>query len=95
MAQVVDEPEDDGDDPEDPDPSDQDPTGDAGDDASDDAEAIPCPFCHRPVHEDGDICPHCGNFVGGAGAPRRVPPIVWIGFALAMLGAVTWFVLGI
>ena len=23
----------------------------------------PCPFCKREVHDQTDICPHCGNFI--------------------------------
>ena len=61
------------------------------DDELDDESTVPCPFCKKPLHEDADICPRCGNFVGAANAPRRVPLIVWIGAALALLSALAWF----
>ena len=71
---------------EDPLQSDQDP------DESDDAEeTIVCPFCKRRVHEDADVCPRCGNFIGGDDAPHpRVPMFVWIGVILAGLCVLTW-----
>lgn len=93
MPYAVDEDDrdDDGDDSVDEDPleSDQDPEND-----EDAAERIPCPFCKKPVHEDADICPRCGNFIGGEDAPRRrVPPFVWIGVILAGLCVLTWVLL--
>ena len=88
-----DERDDDGDDgsvDEDPLESDQDAA-----DARDLGESVPCPFCRKLIHEDADVCPRCGNFVGGADAPRpRVPPMVWIGVALAGLCALTWVLIG-
>ncbi|HEV2295653.1 MAG TPA: hypothetical protein VGR35_17530 [Tepidisphaeraceae bacterium] len=71
---------------EDPLESDQDPN-----DADDVGDFVPCPFCSRPVHEDADICPRCGNFIGSADAPpRRVPTLVWVGLILAGLCVLTW-----
>jgi hypothetical protein len=72
---------------EDPLEADQDPG-----EADDVEETLPCPFCRRPVHEDADVCPHCGNFVGGTDAPpwRRVPVIVWVGVVLALLCVLVW-----
>jgi predicted nucleic acid-binding Zn ribbon protein len=73
---------------EDPLESDQDPDDD------DAGESIPCPFCKKPIHEDADVCPRCGNFVGGDDAPRRrVPLFVWIGMILAGLCVLTWVLL--
>ena len=47
---------------------------------------------YRPEMERNlDVCPKCGNFVGSTDAPRRIPPIVWIGAALALLGTLAWF----
>jgi predicted nucleic acid-binding Zn ribbon protein len=70
---------------EDPLESDQDP-----DDDLDPEESVPCPFCKKLIHEDADVCPRCGNFVGAADAPRRVPMVIWIGFALAILCVLVW-----
>jgi predicted nucleic acid-binding Zn ribbon protein len=73
---------------EDPLASDQDPA-----DALDAEETVPCPFCKKPIHEDADVCPKCGNFVGSGDAPRRVPVIVWVGAILALLCVLVWVLL--
>ena len=95
MANAVDEDDrdewddDDGDSvDEDPLESDQDPADDL-----DEEETVPCPFCKKPIHEDADVCPRCGNYVGAIDAPRRVPAIIWIGVALAMLCVLVWVLL--
>ncbi len=93
MAYAVDE--DDRDD-EDDDSVDEDPLASDQDreDGDDGEESIPCPFCKKPIHEDADVCPRCGNFVGGDDAPRRrVPLFVWIGVILAGLCVLTWVLL--
>jgi hypothetical protein len=83
--------DDDGEDSLDEDPleSDQDP-----DEAEDSEETVPCPFCRKPIHENADVCPRCGNYVGGKDASRRLPLLVWIGVALAGLCVLTWVLLG-
>jgi predicted nucleic acid-binding Zn ribbon protein len=70
---------------EDPLESDQDP-----DDALDVEDSVPCPFCKKPIHEHADVCPKCGNFVGSADAPRRVPVLIWVGAILALLCVLVW-----
>jgi len=70
---------------EDPLESDQDPDGE-----HDVEDTVPCPFCKKPIHEDADVCPRCGNFVGSAHAPRRVPVLVWVGAILALLCVLVW-----
>jgi hypothetical protein len=70
---------------EDPPDSDQDPAVDL-----DPVESVPCPFCKMPINVDADVCPRCGNFVGSTDAPRRVPALVWVGVALAMLCVLVW-----
>ena len=93
MASAVDEDDRDGWDDDDGDSVDEDPLESDQDpeDALDEEDAVPCPFCKKPIHEDADVCPRCGNFVGSTDAPRRIPPIVWIGAALALLGTLAWF----
>jgi hypothetical protein len=71
---------------EDPDPSDQ--------DDHDDPEAIPCPFCRKPVVENADICPHCGNYIFAEdAAPERKPVWLWVVVVLliAMLSGLIYF----
>jgi predicted nucleic acid-binding Zn ribbon protein len=70
---------------EDPLESDQDP-----DDEHDAEETVPCPFCKKRIHEDADVCPKCGNFVGAADGPRRVPVIIWVGVLLALICVLVW-----
>ena len=35
-------------------------------DSHDDPETVACPFCGREVVEGADVCPKCGNFIGGS-----------------------------
>lgn len=97
LAQALDEHDRDDEDDDDRDDVDEDPDEsdqDADEDGAEVGETVPCPFCKRPVHEDADLCRHCRNYIGGEDAPRRrVPPFVWIGAALAALGAMTWVLL--
>ena len=91
MASAVDD--DDRDDNDDGDSVDEDPLAtDQDPDESDDVEeTIVCPFCKRPLHEDAEVCPRCGNFIGGDDGPRqRVPLFIWIGVILAGLCVLTW-----
>jgi predicted amidophosphoribosyltransferase len=50
---------------EDPDESDQ--------DADDDPTEMPCPYCHRDIDEEADVCPHCGAFVSHHGVATKTP----------------------
>jgi predicted nucleic acid-binding Zn ribbon protein len=85
--------EDDRDD-EDGDSVDEDPL-ESDQDADDAEESIVCPFCKRSLHEDADVCPRCGNFIGGEDAPRRrVPMFIWIGVILAGICVLVWIALG-
>ncbi len=56
-------------DAENPDPSDTNP--------DDTGAFVPCPFCRRSLHEDADVCPRCGNFIGGSDDPSRGRPL-WV-----------------
>ena len=42
---------------------------DAADDESD--ETVPCPHCRRPVYEDAERCPACGQYLSREDAPPR------------------------
>lgn len=56
-------------------------------DDGDDPEAVPCPYCRKPVSEDAEICPHCHSFISFQDAPRQRP---WwlIAAAVAVLAAI-------
>jgi hypothetical protein len=89
-----DEPDDDEDDDWEPDDGDTlsaaerpDPSG--TDPSSDDHDAVPCPFCGRSVYEFADVCPGCGNFIGGADDPT--PHRSWwmiAGLLLCLIGTI-------
>jgi len=85
MNQIDDE-DDANDDWEDPDLAEQ--------DEHDDPEQIPCPFCHKPVAENAEICPHCGNFMFSEDAPSpRTPAWKWlvVMVLVAMLSGLIYF----
>ena len=64
---------------------------DEPDDADVDADEMPCPYCGKHVYEQAEVCPHCGNYISQEDAPsRRWPRWMWVGFLLALVGAVTW-----
>ena len=49
-------------------------------------DAVPCPFCRRAVYEDADVCPGCGNFIGGGDDPSpRHPWWVTLGIVLCLI----------
>ena len=87
MAQYVDQ--DDREEEDDDDSLNEDPLA-SDQDADDDGEMVPCPFCGRSIHEDADVCPRCGNYVGATDAPRRVPLFVWVGVILGGLCVLAW-----
>lgn len=60
-----------------PDPSDM--------DDEDELPTMPCPYCKKPVHEESEICPHCGTYISEEDAPHPLPAWMWIGIALLAL----------
>jgi predicted nucleic acid-binding Zn ribbon protein len=66
-------------------------------DGSDDAEeepTVPCPYCHKPIHEDAQRCPYCENYISEEDAPpRRKPWWIIIG-ALAVFYIVYRWIVG-
>ena len=74
-------------DPEAPDASDMD-----RDDEDDELDAVPCPYCNRPVYEHADVCPHCGSFLSFQNAPRHRPLWIVVAAILAILGIGWWAV---
>ena len=72
--------------PQGADPDDRDDPDESDMDDDDDPEAVACPYCRRPMSEDADICPHCGNFISFEDAPRRRPWWV-VAAVVALMGA--------
>jgi hypothetical protein len=73
-------------DPEAPDASDMDPE----DEDDDEFDTVPCPYCHRPVYEHADVCPHCRSFLSFHDAPRHRPLWIVVAAILAILGIGWW-----
>jgi hypothetical protein len=48
----------------------------------DEEPTVPCPYCHKPIHEDAERCPYCENYISTEDTPPRRRPW-WI-----ILGAV-------
>jgi hypothetical protein len=75
------------DDPEAPDEADQ--------DSHDDPETVRCPFCGREVVEEADLCPRCGNFIGGDDRTTRTHSRWIVVTAVVLLAAtalgLTWW----
>jgi predicted nucleic acid-binding Zn ribbon protein len=56
------------------------------------AETSPCPYCHKPLYEQAELCPHCGKYISQEDTRRR--PFVWIIFgAIACLIVVIIWIL--
>jgi hypothetical protein len=75
--------------PDDEDDWDDDIEADEGDDydVSDDEDepTIPCPYCHRPIHEEAERCPHCEQYVSQEDAPpARKPWWILVGVAAGL-----------
>lgn len=68
-----------------PDEADRDDADDADD------ETTPCPFCGKPVYEQAELCPHCGNYLSTEDAPRHRPWWIWVGVILCLAGVLLWF----
>jgi hypothetical protein len=50
-----------------------------------------CPECRNEVHDDAEICYHCGHVFGGS-TPARMPPWIVGVVALIALAMVFWMV---
>lgn len=40
------------------------------DDSEDDEPTVPCPYCHRAIHEDAQRCPYCENYISAEDSPQ-------------------------
>jgi predicted nucleic acid-binding Zn ribbon protein len=80
-------------------PQDEDEWSDDSEWADDPADSVetPCPACGKPVYEDTDKCPHCGEWISPLGeAERRSRTWFWpvIVTLLIILVLVAWHGLG-
>lgn len=54
---------------------------------------IPCPYCHREIHEDSQRCPHCERYISEEDAPpARKPWWIIIGAAICLYVVYRWVV---
>jgi hypothetical protein len=51
----------------------------------DDVETEACPHCNRPVYEEAEVCPYCGNFISRARGPRRAPLWIVVGTVICLI----------
>ena len=58
----------------------------------DEEPTIPCPYCHRQIHEDSQRCPYCENYISAEDAPANRKSL-W--FALGLLLCVSIVILWI
>ncbi|MGB2985128.1 MAG: hypothetical protein WBE26_04530 [Phycisphaerae bacterium] len=54
---------------------------DSGDDL------LVCPSCKRPVHEDTQQCPHCGDWIIPVWPGQRSKRLVWVVAAVLVIVA--------
>jgi predicted nucleic acid-binding Zn ribbon protein len=68
--------------------------GDWGDDADSDDDVISCPYCERPIYEESERCPHCGQYISEEDAPSKPKPL-WIilGALACLLVVVVWILI--
>ncbi len=55
-----------------------------------DDEMVPCPHCRRPVYEDAERCPACGQYLTGEDAPRRRPLWLILGVGACLVIVYRW-----
>ena len=67
---------------------------DPGDDA-DDELTIPCPYCHRQIHEDSPRCPFCEQYISREDSPvTRKPWWIVLGAVACLYVMYRWIVGG-
>jgi predicted nucleic acid-binding Zn ribbon protein len=53
-------------------------------DCTNSVDTEPCPHCHRPIYEQAEVCPHCGNYVSTTTNSTRKPLWIVIGILIAL-----------
>jgi hypothetical protein len=59
---------------------------DASDVGDEEDETVPCPYCGKAVHEQAEICHHCGSYISGEDAPLTKPAWFSAAAVLALFG---------
>ncbi len=62
-------------------------------DDDDDEPTVPCPYCHRTIHEDAQRCPYCEQYISKEDSPQSPKPW-WLvaGVAVCLLLVLWWIV---
>ncbi len=55
------------------------------------AELLACPSCGRPVHEDTQQCPHCGDWIIPVYSQSRGRRLLWIAAVVLMIFGLVMF----
>lgn len=56
-----------------------------------DGGTVPCPYCHREIHEDSPRCPHCGSYISEEDAPpSRKPTWIVVTAIICVVFVVLW-----
>jgi predicted nucleic acid-binding Zn ribbon protein len=66
-------------------------------DDDEDDQTVACPFCQRPVYEDAERCPGCGQYLSAEdlAQPRRKPWWLVVGALICLVMVLRWVTLGV
>jgi hypothetical protein len=60
----------------------------------DDDETVTCPYCLRPVYEDAERCPGCGQYLSRQDRPARHPWWLLLGVLVGLVVVIRWVTFG-
>jgi hypothetical protein len=61
------------------------------DDSEDEETTIPCPYCHRDIHEDAQRCPYCEHYISEEDSPPvRKPWWIILGVVVCLYVVFRW-----
>ena len=66
---------------------------DADDRDDDEIETLPCPACGKPIYEEAEACPYCGEYVTHSTSILAGRPAWFIALAIAGVVAVIFALL--
>ncbi len=54
------------------------------DDGDGESETEPCPYCHRPIYEQAEMCPNCGKYIAGEDSTTQKPLWIVLGVVICL-----------
>ncbi|MFQ5412998.1 MAG: hypothetical protein ACE5E6_00925 [Phycisphaerae bacterium] len=57
------------------------------------SDVLVCPSCRRPVHEETQQCPHCGDWITPVYPTSPVRRFVWVAVVMLLVFALAGFTL--